>query len=1417
MVSTTTTEHSSIGIDAPVARGGASLIVAWSIAGRDVLVIGGNDAAAQRVFFALEADAHVHLVAPETTLSPSLRTRIARREITWLDREAQPRDLEGKALVLLTESTATSKEIIYQSKQRRIPINVADSPEVSDFWFTSTYRDHGLQVALSTSGNEPAIARKLRKQVANALPTNAGLAIQRVSALRQSLRDVDPTALKRRSRFVARLTEKLSLDRLADLTSQDIDRITAAYQRGEEHVHLEGPQSVTVHYVHAAHGNPELLTVQSFKAIASAGLVIADADVDQQILDVASHFVVLDETLKPADREQELHRVAAEAAKLGLAIVRVTGADAENEDPEIIKLELALFKKLGRSVKILPSIYDDSFSVPKKPIENHLSVSAPLSSVALPPSSHTGLAQSVSGQTAAAHVAYALSDLSFIYSVSSEAYIGQDLELWSEEGRVNALGQQHKVLKMSTRSGAASAVHGAIAAGQSVSAVLSSEALPLMIPAMYQISHSKSSVVFHVASRKLHSDFSVTPDFSDVMAAAFTGFALLGSQTVQEAHDLAIISHVAARVASTPVLHFFDGARIAHEVAKISVLPFEQLAETVKTNLPPRPDVVSAVDLVMEQLEPILHRRYRLFEYTGAADAEVVVVALGSAVELARQAALHLNGQGEKVGVLGIRLLRPWSAQHFINALPPSTKKVLIVDQSSTGSSGHGQLFLDVSACFYSSHWSGSAPVLVKAAFSNNPDAFHPVALEHAFRKAQSSQPIFTYTIGSEHVSTEEELSYVDNHVHQAILWDIQESQTALVGAELATDLEAFADANVQSYVAHDDAQIDPVSVHQLRYGPGNTVSKSFLVHSADYAAVHDITLLEQFNVARTVTRNGVIVLNTSLTGDALIAEIPEATRNDIIARNISLKTVDANGIAKDFTSFKGSYTEYVKLILKGIFFKLAPGIKYSAAIKHLGEQVIATESDPSKVATKLGAIKRGVDSLITADIVSGAADSASLPAHVGGTVSFGKLQLVEEEDEEPKSRVAKSHEAILPVLFSEAYGLVEQLRPDLEDAYQVKVTENRRVTPDAYDRNVFHMEMDITGTGLKYAIGEALGVHGHNDIKEVEKFLDFYGVSASQVVKVDRRTASGERVTEGRTVGQLLTQVHDLFGKPGRKFYQDMLGYTKDLDQHGLIYDLLLDAEAMETFINEETPTYADLLERFPACHPPIEDLLNLIPHIKPRHYSISSAQSVHPNSVHLLVVLVDWKTKTGKSRYGHCTRYLANAAIGQTLTVTIKPSVMKLPPSLEQPVIMAGLGTGMAPFRAFIEERAHWKSLGHKVGPMVLYFGSRYRGKEYLYGEEMEAYHADGVLTHLRLAFSRDQKEKIYIQHKIQEDRELLGRLMLQDKGAFYLCGPTWPVPDVRDALVSAFEGTNMEKVHAIEHLETLKDEERYILEVY
>ncbi|PVV02543.1 hypothetical protein BB560_003000 [Smittium megazygosporum] len=400
-------------------------------------------------------------------------------------------------------------------------------------------------------------------------------------------------------------------------------------------------------------------------------------------------------------------------------------------------------------------------------------------------------------------------------------------------------------------------------------------------------------------------------------------------------------------------------------------------------------------------------------------------------------------------------------------------------------------------------------------------------------------------------------------------------------------------------------------------------------------------------------------------------------------------------------------------------------------------------------------------------------------------------------------------------IAFKEAYGSklsLEDSSESKEDLYSIKVTKYARLTPESYERNVFHIEFDTSESKLKYEIGDALGVSPVNKSERVLNFLEMYNVNPQTLVT--NYEVEGKAAT--RTAFQWLKYKVDLFGRPGKKFYEFLAAHATDSSETEKLLYIASNA-GKDEFIKraEDTITYAELINEFTSARPSIFELIRNIPAIKQRHYSISSSSNMHPNKVHLLVVLVDWKAN-GVERFGLCTEYLTNLKVGDFVTVSVKPSAMKLPADDMAPVIMSGLGTGMAPFKAFIEERAYRRSKGIEVGPMALYFGSRSRSMEYLYAEDLESYNVSGILPVLRLAFSRDQKHKVYIQHKLGEDSALLYDWLVNKTGSFYLCGPTWPVQDVKNAIVSSLtEHGSIKPEKANKFIEDLKEKERYILE--
>lgn len=289
------------------------------------------------------------------------------------------------------------------------------------------------------------------------------------------------------------------------------------------------------------------------------------------------------------------------------------------------------------------------------------------------------------------------------------------------------------------------------------------------------------------------------------------------------------------------------------------------------------------------------------------------------------------------------------------------------------------------------------------------------------------------------------------------------------------------------------------------------------------------------------------------------------------------------------------------------------------------------------------------------------------------------------------------------------------------------------------------HQRCSIRNTGLTYNIGDALGVYGQNDTADVDGFLKHLGVSPDELIEFNHPEQPDKK--EITTVATLFTEKLDVFGKPSQKFYETLAAYATDSYHRAKLEWLGTEDKEGFKIRQFETFSFADVMYEFDSAKPPITDLVQMIPLIKPRHYSISSSMKMCPESVHLLVVLVDWETPAGRKRFGQCTRYLANLRPENNviLTVDIKPSAMHLPEDPKQPIIMAGLGTGMAPFRAFVQEREWQRQQGIEVGPVMLYFGSRHRHEEYLYGDYLDLMHESKLISNLGLAFSRDQPQKV------------------------------------------------------------------------
>lgn len=962
----------------------------------------------------------------------------------------------------------------------------------------------------------------------------------------------------------------------------------------------------------------------------------------------------------------------------------------------------------------------------------------------------------------------------------------------------NSLGTICQVNLMDTMTGAGNAVLGVLSQGSLATVCASSQSLIEMLPVLKRLVSQRLCVVFHTTVTGLNSNLQISSDYASIFPAAFSGAAMISSFNVQEAHDIALVSHLASRRAALPFIHFFDH-QIAHELSKIKLLPQTKLSplwggdREVRVSTMEKRLIPDAIDDIMFQLRRVLKRRYRLFEYVGVTAADFVIVSFCSGAETTalEDAVNHSCKSGAKIGLIKVRLLRPWSSKHFLQAFPTG-----MVKRCSVVSCGPALKMLHADVLGSIPHLPGCAVTMTKI------EGAITVSAAASF-VGQALQGNVAPTIS--HVAEELVQARQDAAFKKLIAWNqASNSEGMLEVAEIIGDNTSTFVHAAQLHDAYSHGGI--ASMTHLHVAPAPFTPPGDLAGLAQYVTVQDIEILKHFDVLEQLADKGTVVLNAKD-----LSVVPPSFQQEAQSRQIRLITLDPSQSQADVVLVfqiavllltitpQGNQKDVVHALRESVAAPLAATHSIDVQLVHSIIDDVALQMKPVELKSSAHANED---------------ESPALPSTIRPT-----LFSVVPPKVEPVTMTGE-HAAVWRLMFPEAYDKQHCHAPSGEEKFVIKVKENRRLTPNDYDRNVFHMELDTSNTKLTYEIGDALGVYPHNQEQDVNDFMSFYGLKATDAVTFLNQEKG---TTETRTVDHILTQVLDLFGRPPRTFYTSLADYATNPDEKAALLGLggeqksaKWDAEYKKQ--SDGLVNFADILRQFPSAHPPFIDLVRIVSPTKPRHYSIASARSFKPNSVDLLIVLVSWQTAKGETRYGQATRYLVDAKVGTSITVSVKPSVMKLPEDPLAPVLMAGLGTGMAPFRAFIQERAVQHNKGLKVGPMALYFGSRSQFEEYLYGEELEAYHNSGLLTLLRCAFSRDQPKKVYIQHKIDEDGRVIHEYLAKQAGQFYLCGPTWPCGDVQDAITGAFQRYgNISAEKAAEEIALLKEHERYILEVY
>jgi pyruvate-ferredoxin/flavodoxin oxidoreductase len=628
----------------------------------------------------------------------------------------------------------------------------------------------------------------------------------------------------------------------------------------------------------------------------------------------------------------------------------------------------------------------------------------------------------IDGNEAAAYVAHKLNEVIAIYPITPSSNMGEWSDEWSAQGRKNLWGTIPKVVEMQSEGGAAGAVHGALQTGALSCTFTASQGLLLMIPNMYKIAGELTSTVFHIAARTLATHaLSIFGDHSDVMSVRQCGWAMLSANSVQETMDLALISYASTFASRVPFVHFFDGFRTSHEVMKIDQLSDDDFRAMISDDMvckhreralsPEHPSlrgtaqnpdvffqareaankyydaVPGIVERQMDRFAKVTGREYKLFQYVGAPDAERVIVMMGSGAETTHETVDYLTVEGEKVGVLKVRLYRPFSIKHFIDALPATVKQIAVLDRTKeTGATGE-PLYLDVIAALNETATSGtlpskSLPRVIGGRYGLSSKEFTPAMIKAVFDELKKPTPKNHFTVGINddvtHTSLEydQEFSIEKDDVVRAIFYGLGADGT--VGANknsikiIGEDTENYA----QGYFVYDSKKSGSTTTSHLRFGP-RPIHSIYLIERANFIACHQWFFLEKFDVLQTAISGGTFLLNSIYGKDEVWNHLPKHIQKQIIDKKLKLYVIDAYEVAK--AAGMGSR---VNTIMQTCFFAISgvlPRDKAIEAIKYSIKKTYSKKGE-SVVQKNYAAVDQTLANLFEVTIPAAVTSTIEMP-----------------------------------------------------------------------------------------------------------------------------------------------------------------------------------------------------------------------------------------------------------------------------------------------------------------------------------------------------------------------------------------------------------------------------------------------------
>ena len=618
---------------------------------------------------------------------------------------------------------------------------------------------------------------------------------------------------------------------------------------------------------------------------------------------------------------------------------------------------------------------------------------------AQPPAAVSPLHVTVDGNEAAARVAHRVSEVMAIYPITPSSPMGELADAWSAEGQTNLWGTVPRVVEMQSEGGAAGAIHGALQAGSLATTFTASQGLLLMLPNMFKIAGEMTPAVFHVAARTIATHaLSIFGDHSDVMAARGTGFAMLCSSSVQEAQDLALISHAATLEARVPFLHFFDGFRTSHELNKIERLSDEQVRQMISEESvaahrargldPDRPQlrgtaqnpdvffqareasnpyylaIPGIVQDAMDRLGKQTGRPYRLFDYSGAPDAERVVVMMGSGVGAAEEAIEKLNQSGERVGLVKVRLYRPFDGQALVAALPPTVTRLAVLDRTKEPGAMGEPLYQDVLTAL-AEHME-APPLVIGGRYGLSSKEFTPAMAAAVLAELGRERPRRHFTVGIRDDVTNLSLEYDSSFstepadVVRAVFYGLGSDGTVGANHNSVKIIGEHTANHAQGYFVYDSKKSGSTTISHLRFGP-NPIRSSYLIERASFVACHQFRLLETMDVLAVAEPGATFLLNSPHGPEEVWDHLPVEVQSTILEKHLRLFIVDAGRVARE-----AELGGRINTVLQTCFFKLSGVLPEEQAIDAIKQAIERSYAKRGKAVVERNehAVDMALDSL---------------------------------------------------------------------------------------------------------------------------------------------------------------------------------------------------------------------------------------------------------------------------------------------------------------------------------------------------------------------------------------------------------------------------------------------------------------------